>query len=70
MLGPRPGPPRNVSINEVDSGFLLTWAPPQERPELLKYYTIRYRTDKDWKDLTRNTKIRPDETKYIGKFTT
>lgn len=65
--GPRPGPPRNVSINEVDSGFLLTWAPPQERPELLKYYTIRYRTDKDWKDLTRNTKIRPDETKYIVK---
>lgn len=25
-----------------------------------------YRTDKDWKELTKNTKIRADETKYMG----
>ncbi|XKL61367.1 hypothetical protein PGB90_008424 [Kerria lacca] len=65
--GPRPGPPRNVSIHEVDSGFLLTWAAPQERADLLKYYTILYRTDRDWRDLTKNTKLRADETKYIVK---
>lgn len=67
-LGPRPGPPRNISVTEVESGFLVTWAPPAERLELLKFYTIEFRTDKDWKDLTRNAKIRPDETKYIGMY--
>ena len=68
FVGPRPGPPRNISITELDNGFLLTWAPPAERIELLKHYTIMSRTDKEWKDLSRNAKIRPDETKYIGEY--
>ncbi|XP_065214035.1 protein turtle isoform X3 [Planococcus citri] len=65
--GPRPGAPRNVTVQEVDSGFVISWEAPQERPEMVKYYTIMYRIDDVWKDLTRSSKIRSDETKYLVK---
>lgn len=39
--------------------------PPLERANLVTYYTIKYRTDGPWKDLSRN-RIRPEDTSYLG----
>lgn len=69
FIGPRPGAPRNVTVQEVDNGFVISWEAPQERPDLVKYYTIMYRIDTQWKDLTRASKIRSDETKFLGNAT-
>lgn len=40
--------------------------PPLDRANLVTYYTIKYRTDGPWKDLSRN-RIRPEDTSYLGK---
>lgn len=40
--------------------------PPVERAHLVTYYTIKYRTDGPWKDLSRN-RIRPEDTSYLVK---
>ncbi|XP_022229476.2 protein turtle isoform X11 [Drosophila obscura] len=64
--GPKPGPPRNVSVTEVSNGFLITWQSPLERAHIVKFYTIKYRTDAQWKTLNRG-QIRPEETQYLVK---
>lgn len=68
MTGPRPGAPRNITVQEVDNGFVITWEPPLEKPELVRYYTIMYRMDSTWKELNKRGGIRADETKYLGKI--
>ncbi|XP_060667120.1 protein turtle isoform X5 [Drosophila nasuta] len=65
-LGPKPGPPRNVSVTEISNGFLITWQSPLERAHIVKFYTIKYRTDAEWKTLNRG-QIRPEETQYLVK---
>ncbi|KXJ83503.1 hypothetical protein RP20_CCG004611 [Aedes albopictus] len=65
-LGPKPGQPRNVSVLEIPNGFLISWQVPLERPHLVQFYTIKYRTDAQWKTLNRG-QIRPEETSYLVK---
>lgn len=64
--GPKPGQPRNLTVTEISNGFLLTWEHPLERHSLTHYYSIRYRTDSNWKTLNRG-QIRPEETSYLVK---
>ncbi|XP_069356361.1 protein turtle isoform X1 [Maniola hyperantus] len=64
--GPKSGPPRNLTVTEVHNGFLITWQAPLERAQLVQYYTIKYRTDAQWKTLNRG-QIRPEETSYLVK---
>lgn len=64
--GPRPGPPRNVTVTEIPNGFLITWESPSERAHLTSHFTIKYRTDAQWRTLNKGT-IRPEETQYLGK---
>lgn len=65
-IGPKPGQPRNLTVTEISNGFLITWQAPLERPHLVQYYTIKYRTDAQWKTLNRG-QIRPEETSYLVK---
>ncbi|GBP55579.1 Protein turtle [Eumeta japonica] len=64
--GPKSGPPRNLTVTEVHNGFLITWQAPVERANLVQFYTIKYRTDAQWKTLNRGM-IRPEETSYLVK---
>ncbi|CAK9821219.1 Protein turtle [Anthophora plagiata] len=64
--GPKPGPPKNLTVTEVSNGFLITWQPPVERNHLIQYYTIKYKTDGPWKTLNKG-QIRPEETSYLVK---
>lgn len=66
-LGPKPGPPRNLTVTEVSNGFLITWQPPIERANLITYYTIKYKTDGPYKNLNKG-QIRPEETQYLGNL--
>lgn len=66
-LGPKPGPPRNLTITEMSNGFLVTWQQPLERSHLIQYYTIKYKTDGPWKTLNKG-QIRPEETSYLGDY--
>ncbi|KAK2581283.1 hypothetical protein KPH14_008071 [Odynerus spinipes] len=64
--GPKPGPPKNLTVTEVSNGFLITWQAPVERNHLIQYYTIKYKTDGAWKTLNKG-QIRPEETSYLVK---
>ncbi|XP_076297726.1 protein turtle isoform X3 [Lasioglossum baleicum] len=64
--GPKPGPPKNLTVTEVSNGFLITWQAPVERNHLIQYYTIKYKTDGPWKTLNKG-QIRPEETNYLVK---
>lgn len=63
--GPKPGAPRNLTVTEIPNGFLITWTPPLERANLVQYYTIKYKTDGPWKNLSKGH-IRPEDTSYLG----
>ncbi|XP_026296255.1 protein turtle isoform X12 [Apis mellifera] len=64
--GPKPGPPKNLTVTEVSNGFLITWEAPVERNHLIQYYTIKYKTDGPWKTLNKG-QIRAEETSYLVK---
>lgn len=64
--GPKPGQPRNLTVTEIPNGFLISWQVPLERAHLVQFYTIKYRTDAQWKTLNRG-QIRPEETSYLVK---
>ncbi|XP_022903415.1 protein turtle isoform X4 [Onthophagus taurus] len=64
--GPKPGPPRNLTVTEINNGFLISWEPPLERAKLVQYYNIKYRTDGPWKALNK-AQIRPDDYTYLVK---
>ncbi|KAF2894818.1 hypothetical protein ILUMI_11357 [Ignelater luminosus] len=64
--GPKPGPPRNVTVSEISNGFLVSWQPPLERADLVQYYAIRYKSDGPYKTLNKG-QIRPEETQYLVK---
>ncbi|XP_046471646.1 protein turtle isoform X4 [Neodiprion pinetum] len=65
--GPKPGPPRNLTITEISNGFLITWQQPLERSHLVQSYTIKYKTDAQWKTLNKGRQIRPEETSFLVK---
>lgn len=64
-IGPKPGPPRNVSIAEVYNGFVISWQAPLERAHLVRYYVINYKTDGIWRTLNK-AQIRAEDTRYLG----
>ncbi|KAE9531252.1 hypothetical protein AGLY_010458 [Aphis glycines] len=64
--GPKPGPPRNVSIAEVKNGFVISWQAPLERAHLVRYYVINYKTDGIWRTLNK-AQIRAEDTHYLVK---
>lgn len=64
-IGPKPGPPRNVSITEVRNGFVISWEAPLERTSLVLYYVIHYKTDGIWRTLNK-AQIRAEDTSYLG----
>ncbi|XP_039285439.1 protein turtle [Nilaparvata lugens] len=64
--GPKPGQPRNLTVTEISNGFMITWQAPLERFHLVQYYTIKYRTDGNWKTLNKG-QIRSEETSYLVK---
>ncbi|XP_044008135.1 protein turtle isoform X3 [Aphidius gifuensis] len=64
--GPKPGPPRNLTVTEVPNGFLITWQHPLEKSHLIEYYDIKYKTDGAWKTLNKGH-IRSEETSYLVK---
>ncbi|XP_073979151.1 immunoglobulin superfamily member turtle isoform X4 [Rhodnius prolixus] len=64
--GPKPGPPKNISVTEISNGFVITWQAPTERANLVQYYTIKFRTDGPWKTLNK-AQIRREETSYLVK---
>lgn len=66
FLGPKPGAPRNLTVTEIANGFLITWMPPLEGDKLVQYYTIKYKTDGPWKNLSKG-QIRKEDTSYLGK---
>ncbi|KAL1506832.1 hypothetical protein ABEB36_006122 [Hypothenemus hampei] len=61
-----PGSPKNLTVTEVDHGFLITWQPPQEHTIDIHHYIIKYKTDGDWKPLNKAL-IRPEDTHYLVK---
>ncbi|XP_050308030.1 protein turtle isoform X4 [Anthonomus grandis grandis] len=65
-LGPKPGSPRNLTVTEVDHGFLISWMPPMDRSVDIHHYVIKYRTDGPWKTLNK-AQIRPEDTQYLVK---
>ncbi|XP_034256877.1 protein turtle-like isoform X1 [Thrips palmi] len=64
--GPKPGPPRNLTVTEYPNGFLISWQAPVEKANLVQYYTIKYRTDAQWKTLNKQ-QIRSEETSFLVK---
>ncbi|XP_025421495.1 protein turtle isoform X1 [Sipha flava] len=64
--GPKPGPPRNLSITEVRNGFVISWQAPLERAHLVRYYVIHYKTDGIWRTLNK-AQIRAEDTSYLVK---
>ncbi|XP_060868696.1 protein turtle-like isoform X4 [Metopolophium dirhodum] len=64
--GPKPGPPRNVSIAEVKNGFVISWQAPLERAHLVRYYVINYKTDGIWRTLNK-AQIRAEDDRYLVK---
>ncbi|XP_066142641.1 protein turtle isoform X2 [Euwallacea fornicatus] len=64
--GPKPGAPRNLTVTEVDHGFLITWMSPLEPKVDIHHYVIKYRTDGPWKTLNK-AQIRPEDTHYLVK---
>ncbi|KAI4501450.1 hypothetical protein M0802_003327 [Mischocyttarus mexicanus] len=64
--GPKPGPPKNLTVTEVSNGFLITWEAPSERNHLIRHYTIKYKTDGPWKNLNKG-QIRPEDTQFLVK---
>lgn len=64
-LGPKPWPPRNVSIEKGPLGVVITWQPPKNQTVPVAFYFVEHRTDDgQWQ---RWGPIR-DETSYLGNF--
>ncbi|CAH1159818.1 unnamed protein product [Phaedon cochleariae] len=64
--GPKPGVPRNLTVNEISNGFLITWMAPIDKADLIQHYVIKYKTDGPWKTLNK-AQIRPEDTQYLVK---
>ncbi|RWS31959.1 protein turtle-like protein [Leptotrombidium deliense] len=62
--GPKPGPPRNVTITRVAQGYAISWSPPLNKTVPVAYYYIEYKMGLgDWKTWGPIAK----ETSYLAK---
>lgn len=62
--GPKPWPPRNVTVMKTKEGVKISWAPPHNQSVPVVFYYVEYRTtDKSWQ------RIGPikDKTEHIAK---
>ncbi|KAL3886696.1 hypothetical protein ACJMK2_026675 [Sinanodonta woodiana] len=64
-LGPRPSPPRNLSVSGDPLGIVLSWLPPENTSVPIFYYTVEYRTDGDW--VSEQSNVLHPNTSYILK---
>jgi len=59
------GPPRNVSVEIINDGYIITWEPPEYGQDQLRLYIVRW-----WQEpghfLHGSTETR--ETNYLGNF--
>lgn len=42
-VGPKPGPPRNVSVAKVAQGWVVFWLPPVNKSVPVAYYRVEFR---------------------------
>ncbi|CAL4082334.1 unnamed protein product [Meganyctiphanes norvegica] len=64
--GPKPQPPRNVTVKDNKDGtVLISWLPPEDTKVPVAYYDIEYKNEGSWKKL--NTKQIVDTTSYTAK---
>ncbi|XP_076333287.1 protein turtle-like isoform X2 [Tachypleus tridentatus] len=48
--GPKPSPPRNLTVQETENGLLISWLPPLNQKVPVAFYYVEYRTQsKPWK---------------------
>ncbi|XP_023238689.1 protein turtle-like isoform X2 [Centruroides sculpturatus] len=62
--GPKPWPPRNVTITNTPHGVLISWLPPMNKSIPVAFYYVEYKTeDRPWK---RWEPVK-DENSYLAK---
>ncbi|XP_050417092.2 protein turtle homolog B isoform X3 [Patella vulgata] len=47
-IGPRPNPPRNVTIAMEENEVTVSWLPPANSSVPILYYVVEFRTDGNW----------------------
>ncbi|UYV84879.1 IGSF9B [Cordylochernes scorpioides] len=63
VSGPKPWPPRNVTVNKTPQGLHIQWMPPLNRSVPIAFYYVEYRTgDQAWQ---RGEPVK-DHTSYLG----
>ena len=70
ILGPKPLPPRNLTIDESTYGLILKWLPPEDETVAIAYYSVDYKSDysthAQWKKL--NKRPIKDKYQYSGEY--
>ena len=67
--GPKPGPPRNVTVTRVAQGYAISWLSPANRTVPVAYYYIEYKISGSSVSGTTNWKTWgpiAKETSYLG----
>ena len=68
-LGPKPSPPKNITVVSTKDGILISWEPPSPSDSVVPvaYYDIEYRTNETPTRKLNKKKILGETTKYLGK---
>ena len=64
LLGPKPAPPRNLTLRQMRTGLFISWLPPYDLTVPVQYYKVYYRTVGPWVPLTGEI---TDKTTYLWK---
>lgn len=64
LLGPKPAPPRNLTVRQLSTGLFISWLPPYDLTVPVQYYKVYYRTVGPWVPLTGEI---TDKTTYLWK---
>ncbi|CAG2164487.1 unnamed protein product [Oppiella nova] len=64
-VGPKPGPARNVTIEKMAQGWVVSWLPPIETAIPVSYYTVEYKEGDEGKWITSESISK--ETAYLIK---
>ncbi|KAI0211548.1 Protein turtle [Lamellibrachia satsuma] len=63
-IGPKPAPPRNLTVRQLSTGLFISWLPPYDLTVPVQYYKVYYRTVGPWVPLTGEI---TDKTTYLWK---
>ena len=63
-VGPVPGSPRNVSVEQADEGLIITWLAPLNNTVPIEKYVIEWKTIGHWTQLTQ---VPASTKRYIWK---